>query len=128
MQLTDSEAVAKTKYWAKILGIDPIYEIGVKVNNAPDPNLKKHLRKDTQAFVKVDQSYFFINVTYNAYEIDRSELDSVVVHELIHVLLAPLDRVCSDALGKRQRQHAIDIVESATERLAKAFMRLKGSK
>jgi hypothetical protein len=127
MRLGDADAIRTIKYWAGILGIDPIYQFKVKVNNAPDPDVKVKDRKDIQATVSVDQSYFSIRITINAYEFEASELDGVVIHELIHVVLAPLDSIVTASLGPLS-EHATNLCEAATERLTQAFVKLAKAK
>lgn len=122
MRLTDKQAHAAIAKWGEILKINPLYTYQVKVNNAPDPDVKRSERKGVQAEIKVDEAYYTLKITINAYEFDASQLDHVICHELLHVVLARISTLAEEVYGKEHQETAINLIESTTEQLAQAFM------
>ena len=128
MKLSDAAARKAIEKWARILQINQIYAYKVTVNNAPDPDVKKSKRKGVQAHVKVDEAYYCIRIVLNAYNFEADELDHVIVHELLHVVLARISTLAFESYGQIHRTTATNLVEATTEQLAQAFIALAPKK
>jgi hypothetical protein len=127
VHLSDELAEDTVRRWVELFDIDSFYKIYAKVNNAPDPSLKKRWRK-CQAFIKVDSAYGGVSLVINAYNFERDELDEVVAHELGHILLDEIDGLLTDLLGPKLRPTVTRLIERTNERFARTLARAKKGK
>ncbi len=128
MRLTDAKANQVISRWRRLLGVNPLYKFFVRVNNSPDPNLKPRDRKEVEATCEVDQAYWKVKLTINAYEFDAEDLEYVIVHELLHVILARTETLIAELHGKEHTETARNLIESNAEQLAQAVMYVKKGK
>ena len=124
MHLSDELAKQRVREWVEDFDIDTFFKIYVKVNNAPDPSLKKRWRK-CQAFIKVDGSYGGVSLVLNAYNFEKEELDEVIAHELGHVLLDDIDDLLSQLLGPKLKEYVTKVIERTNERFARTLSRAR---
>ncbi len=123
MRLTESTARKAINKWRAILGVNQLYKVHFEINNQPDHTLKPSQRKDVEAKVKVDEAYYNIYLVLNAYEFEAEDLDHVIAHELLHVVLARMTTLTFETYGDNHEKTASNLIESTTEQLAQAFMR-----
>lgn len=128
MRLTDARAKRVVEKWRTLLGINPLYRIFLRVNNTPDPKLKPKERADVEALCDVDQAYWKVTITLNAYEFEAKDLEYVLVHELLHVVMARTESLIRESYGDKHHGTAINLIESNVEQLAQAFMYVKTGK
>ncbi len=124
MRLSESAARKAINKWRAILGVNQLYKIHFEINNQPDHTLKPSQRKDVEAKVKVDEAYLNVYLVINAYEFEAKDLDHVIAHELLHVVLAPMTTLTFEAYGDKHEKTASNLIESTTEQLAQAFMKV----
>lgn len=108
--------------WRKILQIEPRWKIRFEIKNSPSEMSEGY--NDAQACVDVESSYFSATIEFNAAEIAENELDEVVLHELLHIILEPLSCVAACGLGKKYEEMNTTLTESTIERLSSGYLNL----
>ena len=108
--------------WLFELGLDRLWHVGVRVNARPkDCEDEEH--RDAVSFIEVKDGYFSARLDVNAYNLIGEDLEQVVAHEMMHVVLWRLAALC-DA-GHDEKMHGVirveveDVVESVSRALAR---------
>lgn len=121
MMIDPKRAKALIRFWRKILGIDSEWDIVLKLNDTWQDD-DQH--RDAAGHITVEQGYFRAYLSLNVFNLKPDELDEVIVHELVHIVLAPLATFAQSTLTEAQEALAVNTIEATTERLARAFGRL----
>lgn len=108
--------------WRKILRIEPQWSIKFEVRSSA--NEMSDGNQDAMACINVDLRYFIAELEFNSSEIDEGQLDSVILHELLHILIEPLS--CSSACGLGEKFEPMNsiLAESTIERLMPGYLYL----
>lgn len=110
--------------WRKHLGIGEQWRVDVKVNEHPSGSEAE----DAQAHITVTPQYFHASLEVNAWQVDGVDLDEVIAHEMLHVLMKPIETIVEGAMGERFAELGEQHLESVVERMARALVRLERSK
>lgn len=116
MNLTQRQLQRCIAKWRNILRIDPIFDIRATIHRTPKTMPKGH--QDSQACIAVEVGYHFAELDVNKTMIDASELDGVILHELAHIIFAPLQEHLSAG-------HTY-LIEATIERLLPCLLGLDG--
>lgn len=73
--------------------------------------------EDAEACITVSLSYLTAFIEFNESLIDERELDAIIAHEMLHIVVEPLSSLAYQGLGKRFSRAAEDATESLIERL-----------
>jgi hypothetical protein len=118
------EVAKLVRKWRRILGLGPEWSIKVRVLEAPED--ADDDRNQAEAYIHVEPGYFFANMTINAWQVDKgTNLDHVVAHELVHVLLQPVCTIVQAGLGEQLAEVANQNMEALCERVARALLRVE---
>ena len=127
--MTKKELLSKTKKLTKkyVSIICPNWIVTADTGNLGYPNPR------AMSIARVDERLAHVIVDYQAKE---EELDHLVVHELLHVILEPLQRFievlkkerCTEAESTIINNLYQTILENTIEDLVKTIMKLKGIK
>lgn len=118
----DRDVARRVQRWRRILGLGRDWQINVRVLDAPEH--AEDDRNDATAYIKVEPGYFFANMTVNGWHVDKdTDLDHVIVHELVHVLLQPVCTIVESAMGEHMSEVAEQNMEALCERIARAVLR-----
>ncbi len=123
MMKLESKAVKQViGRWRNILHLEPYWQIKFQIRNSS--NEMSDGNQDSMACIHVDLRYFVAEIEFNATEINDGELDAVVLHELLHIILEPI--TCSSAcgLGRKFEEMSSILCESTIERLMPGYLEL----
>jgi hypothetical protein len=95
MRLVESEIRKRLRYWRGVLGIEERWQIHVYVVPSAD-RMPEGCDESTEACINVTP-YWSATLTINESLVGESDLDAVVVHELLHVLFRPLEILAGKA-------------------------------
>ncbi len=108
--------------WRKILQIESYWNIKFQIRNSA--NEMSDGNQDSMACIYVDLRYFVAEIEFNSTEIDESELDAVVLHELLHIILEPISCSSGCGLGEKFEEMNSILCESTIERLLPGYLQL----
>lgn len=115
------------KKWKKLLGIHPRWRFFITAYERPEDGPEKY--KDCAAWVQTSSASMYSYIYFNTWSEDcLADLESVVTHELLHVLHDRMDMVIKAALGKQFKKLYGEITESVVENLEAAFRELRTGK
>lgn len=118
-QPTERRIRALIEKWRQLLGISPKWEIAVKLYRDQDEAPEDE--RDCAAHVTNDGAYLRSYMSFNLWHRECCEdLESVVTHEMIHVLMDRLDLAVEDALRRTPKLYR-EMTESVTTALEVAF-------
>jgi hypothetical protein len=110
----------KVKFWRNHLKINPKWDILVHLyensNQMPEDS------KDMEACIDVDLAYFDATVEFNGPLLNNKNIDNVIVHELLHILVEPLDNFALMALPEKYHDQVRIFAESMIENLIPGIM------
>lgn len=124
MKLEKKVMAAKVKEWRDILQIDPQWDITFEIIDNP-LNMSDDC-EGSMACIGVDLDYFSAHIEFNSVEISKDDLDYIVLHELLHILMEPISQAASQGLGKKFEKIGITFCESTVERLIPGYLKLYG--
>lgn len=125
MNLTSNQLRSVISRWRKILEIEPRWNIHFHIRNSP--NLMSAGNEDALACIDVDLKYFVADIEFNAAEIDdEDELEGVVLHELLHIIIEPISCAATCGMGKKFDEMSSILCESTIERLMPGYLTLYG--
>lgn len=79
--------------------------------------------EDALACITVDLRYFLATIEFNCALIQESDdLDSIVLHELLHIIIEPLACSSGCGLGKKFEEMNLILCESTIERLLPGYL------
>jgi hypothetical protein len=105
--------------WRDLLGISPKWEFAVKLHQAEDESPEDE--RDCAAHVTNDGAYMRSLIAFNLWHREcQEDLESVVTHEMIHVLMDRIDLTIEDALRRTPGLYR-EMTESVTTALEGAF-------
>ncbi len=92
------------KKWKKLLYLEH-WELNVTFIDDPD----------LDCYASCTPEYFALRaeIEFNLNELDEKDIESVVIHELLHVLLAPMENIIEETIGLDD--FALSIAERDTE-------------
>lgn len=108
--------------WRKILRLEPQWNIKFQVRNSS--NEMSDGNQDAMACINVDLRYFIADIEFNATEIDEEDLEGVILHELLHIVLEPLSCTSGCGLGRKFEEMNSILTESTIERLIPGYLHL----
>lgn len=106
--------------WRKILHLEPHWNIKFQVRKSS--NEMSMGNEDAMACIVVDLRYFIADIEFNAPEIEEPELEAVVLHELLHILIEPLSCSSGCGLGKKFEEMNSILTESTIEKLMPGYL------
>jgi hypothetical protein len=124
MKITPQLLKQKIRQWRTILDIEKRWVINFDIRN--NPLEMSEGNEDAMACIFVQSGYFSANIEINAIEVDEDELDSTILHELLHILIDPLATSSGNGLGKDHEELNSIMVESTIERLMPGYLHLYG--
>lgn len=80
--------------------------------------------QDAMACISVDLRYFIAEIEFNSPEIEEDELEGVILHELLHIIVEPLSCAAGCGLGKKFGEMNSILCESTIERLMPGYLYL----
>jgi hypothetical protein len=108
------------KKWRKHLGIGDQWRIEVRIKEKPGDDDGD----DAQAHIVVTPQYFHATMVLNAWQCEGVNLEEVVCHEMLHVVMKPIETIVESAMGERFAELGEQHLESVVERLSRCLVRL----
>lgn len=108
--------------WRKILELESNWKIEFEIRNSASEMSDGN--QDSMACIHVDLRYFVADIEFNATEIDENELDAVILHELLHIIVEPLALSSACGMGKKYEEMNSVLCESTIERLLPGYLNL----
>jgi hypothetical protein len=122
VSITDEEVMALLKKWRKRLGLPEQWTFTAAINHTSEGLSKKLKRLDGQVDIK--HEYYLADFTFNLWQHDnKKELEETVVHELLHVVLAPVIKLAQLRGGRRWRKVVSHAEEAVVTVLSKALIK-----
>ncbi len=106
--------------WRRILGIGNQWRVDLKINKAP----RGEELEDAQAHIVVSPGYYHADMVVNAWQCVGIDLDEVVCHEMLHIVMKGVETVVEGAMGDRFAEVGEQMLESVVERLSRVLVRL----
>lgn len=122
MKLEPRQVKTTIERWRKILKLEPHWNIRFEIRNSS--NEMSAGNEDSMACIAVDLRYFNATIEFNAPEINEQDLESVVLHELLHIILEPISCSSGCGLGKKFEEMNSILCESTIERLVPGYLHL----
>lgn len=122
MKLEERQVKAGIEKWRKILQLEPHWNIKFQVRNSS--NEMSMGNEDALACITVDLGYFSANIEFNAPEIEEKELDAIILHELLHIIIEPLSCSSGCGLGEQFKEMNTILTESTIEKLMPGYLHL----
>ena len=122
MNLQTRQVKAIVDRWRKILQLESNWHIKFQIRNSS--NEMSEGNQDAMACIVVDLRYFIADIEFNASEIDEADLEAVVLHELLHILIEPLSCSSGCGLGKKFEEMNSILTESTIEKLMPGYLHL----
>ena len=121
--ITRKTIAKKINYWRKHLQLntkwDITFDLYANSNDMPED------ARDMEACIEVDLAYFNAHIELNGPMLNNDNVDNVLVHELLHIILEPLDNFALMATNERYHDQVRIFTESAIENLIPGVMRTK---
>jgi len=108
--------------WRKILQLEPYWNIKFSIRNSS--NQMSPGNEDAMACIIVDLRYFVADIEFNAPEINEGELEAVILHELLHIVIEPLSTSSGCGLGRKFEEMNSILTESTIEKLMPGYLYL----
>lgn len=110
--------------WRRLLGLSPRWEFAIKLyateHDTPEDE------RDCATYVETDGAYLRSCISFNLWHREcRKDIESVVTHEMIHVLMDPVALALEDALKKTPSLYR-SMHESFTTAIEGAFREIRG--
>ena len=122
MKITSQLLKQKIKLWRTILDIEKRWVINFQIRD--NPLEMSEGNEDAMACIYVQSGYFNANIELNTVEVSEDELDSTILHELLHILIDPLATSSGGGIGKEHEELNSILVESTIERLMPGYLHL----
>lgn len=122
MKLEQRQVKTIIDRWRKILQLEPHWHIKFSVRNSS--NEMSAGNEDAMACIVVDLRYFIADIEFNAPEIDEGDLEAVVLHELLHIVIEPLSCSSGCGLGRKFEEMNSILTESTIEKLMPGYLHL----
>jgi hypothetical protein len=110
--------------WRKHLDISNQWRIEITIHDRPG----ERDTDDAQACISVSPQYMHASLEVNAWQCDGVDLDEVIAHEMLHVVLKPVETIVESAMGERFAELGEQHLEGLVERLTRALVRLERAK
>lgn len=120
----ESKFIAKeVRKWRKILQIEPKWSITINIRNTIEEIVAGN--EDALASIDIELGYFMATLEINTTNIkDDDDLDSIILHELLHIIIEPLACSSGCGLGKKFEEMNLILCESTIERLMPGYLTL----
>lgn len=122
MKLEERQVKAGIERWRKILQLEPHWHIKFQVRNSS--NEMSMGNEDAMACITVDLRYFMADIEFNAPEIEEKDLDAIILHELLHIIIEPLSCSSGCGLGEQFEEMNSILTESTIEKLMPGYLHL----
>lgn len=110
----------KIKFWRNHLKINPKWDFYVTLHeNSNNMPADCH---DIEACVEVDLAYFDADFDFNGPLLTDKNIDNVIVHELLHIIVEPLDHFALLATPEKYHDQIRIFAESMIENLIPGVM------
>jgi hypothetical protein len=70
-----------------------------------------------EACSEIDMAYFNVIIEFNGQKLNKDNLDNVLIHELLHIIVEPLSHLCQLAVNERYKDLVRIYTESMIENL-----------
>jgi hypothetical protein len=107
--------------WREIIGIAGQWRIGVRVHEKRPPDADDD---DAHARIEVQPQYFSATIDIYDWNCVDVDMDEVICHELLHIVLKPNETIVHAAFGKRLAESAEQHCEGMADFLTRALVRL----
>ncbi len=127
MTSAEKEVGALIRKWRDILGINPRWEFMITVYETEEdtPRKKRHLAAWIDNRGPYLRSYLGVNVWQPEVQED---LETVITHELLHLLMDRIDVALRESLGKKFEKTYEEMLESVVCSLEQAFLAVRPKK
>ena len=122
MKLDPKQVKAKIKMWQGILKLEPLWNVSFKIRNSAMDMSEGN--EDAMACIAVDLRYFMAEIEFNSPEIEEGDLDCIILHELLHIILEPIAISSGCGLGEDYEEMNSVLTESTIERLMPGYLGL----
>lgn len=116
------------KKWRKVLGLGSEWRIVVIISGGdPEAGDGAYEHVNVAAHTAVEPGYFAARITVNSKCFDGEhhvDLEQVIVHELCHVLLRPVESLVEAVMPKKLADVVDQNMEALCERVSRALVRL----
>lgn len=124
MNIDEEYLKKRIEYFKKFLIFDPLWEFDIKIydlDDVPDEY------KTRAAFVDLNSAeYFKAEISFNSYNIpNKSYLDEVIIHELLHILFYPISSFLSSSVNEKYEDYSSKLEESFIHRLTQILSSIK---
>ncbi len=107
----------KIKMWAKKLNVDSFkIDFTISEDSSEDSI-------DNMAEIEISLAYNNAHIVFFAPAIRENQLDEVVIHELLHLVLEPLSSMLYQSMNKKFEKLVEDTVESTIERIIPVLLK-----
>jgi predicted metal-dependent peptidase len=110
----------KVKFWRNHLKISPKWDIFFYLHQ--NSNEMPEDSQDVEACIDVDMAYFNATIDFNGPLINDKNVDNVIVHELLHIIVEPLDHFALLATPEKYHDQIRIFAESMIENLIPGVM------
>lgn len=110
----------KINFWRKHLELNPKWDIKFSLyeSSLQMPEDARHM----EACIDVDLAYFNATLELNGPMLNEKNIDNVLVHELLHILVEPLDNFALMAIPEKYHDQIRIHAESMIENLIPGIM------
>jgi hypothetical protein len=116
MKVDEKYVRGRVDYWRKLLAFEKRWKI--IVNIIPTVEQMSEDQKSSAAFVNIESAYFQADITICLENNkNKQDLDDTIVHELIHIILDPLDKIVQETLLASGPDFSTMVTEQVVERL-----------
>lgn len=123
MKPTEATIEKLVKKWRSRLGIDERWTIELRLYR--DKKIWPKSQKGNAAFVRTQSGYFQASISFNLEALANDNVEHVVVHELVHIVLDVMSTIVRDAMGDDHDATYRIIMEQTTETITRALMKGK---
>lgn len=121
MTLTDNQALAMLVKWRRRLGLPSMWRFTVLLNHSRAETPRKDRNIDGKVHVR--HEYFLADFTFNVFNhTSLKDFEETVVHEMVHVVVAPLAAMAEVRGKKRWKKIVRHAEETAVSILSKALV------
>lgn len=118
--LTRQVVSKKVNYWKKHLKLNPKWDISFVLHGS-SLELDEDVRH-MEAYIDIELGYFDAEIHFNGPLVNENNIDNVIVHELLHILVEPLDHFARLAAPEKYHEQITIFAESMIENLIPGIM------
>jgi predicted metal-dependent peptidase len=127
MRIDPVKLAARVKHWRALFALDKLWDIEIKLE-ATEVTMPSDAKGSAGA-CEPDSSYFQATLYFCEEHIqNESELELTIIHELLHVVMNPLELAARSALTTSHEEVTDMLLESTIERISRAMLAVSRSK